>query len=318
MTALLPHNEQTLQRHRTREQQRTTPRPRVRAIEKQSAEMTVWICNVGPFPATILAGSLGPKYIPALPEAKVLIANDISVARPLSIAGLPAEPYPADEKRAQWIDHDPLDPGNQMGWGDRPGLHLALSLIGALPVPAGAPPNPQDLRGRGIFVSDIPPSPESLGKPGDPGPEASGYDQERYREDLAMYEAVTKLYADNPEWNDQWRESVAAARTAFVTWAGLKLDEANEAFAKNTFGEIRDPLYYTLAHLLKKTATDCPFLGNSADNVQRKSCIDCGSTMKAEALTCPACKSRQVSDEEYDALMATRRGEKSVRKRKES
>lgn len=269
--ALIPATREVGEFHRNTERQRMS-KPRQRVTLKQSRDLQVYIYNVGPFPATVPCASLGPKFIPALALEKVLLAKDLSVSEPLIVEGIPAEPYPS-EGRNIWIEHEPEE---FLGYGDNPGLHLALAIIGGAPQS-----NPMDdLRPKGVFVSEFP----EQSKPGKSGS----------ADDYALYE--------------KWAEQVLNARQAFRSWAGEKCGEGHQAHIQGTWGMIKSPLYFTLARILKKTPMECAFLKDTEEASDLKACISCGATIPTIALKCKACGDVQVSQEAYELEMVKRRG----------
>jgi hypothetical protein len=307
---LLSHNQQTVDQHKQRERSRSTPRPRQKSVRDFSRSRSVFIYNVGPFPASIPGASLGPQYIPAL-DVK-LVEQNISgdgffVAGPLVIEGNPAESYPT-ERGASWIEHDPAE---HMGFGDHPGMHLALTLLGGGPQQSQSETDAMglpiiNLTKRGLFVSPIPAWTGSTGRPQEPNeeqfPDGIIPDDHRraYQAAIADYAWRQDFYKPKPEALKEWKGYVTEARNKFIEWGGFKCDEANEAYKNGQFGQIRDQLYFVIAHLLKKTAVECPFLGSTVENTARKACRECGSTMQADKPRCPACKALQMSQADYD------------------
>lgn len=306
---LMPHNEQTVDRHRQRERSRSTARPRPKSIRDFSRSRSVFIYNVGPFPASIDGASLGHQYIPALDiklVERVLSGEDYFVAGPLVIEGNPAESYPA-EGGAKWIEHDPAE---FVGYADHPGMHLALTMLGAGPQQSQDEVDAQglpivNLTKQGFFVSPIPAWVGSTMKPSEPNSEARSGETEIYQARMEDYRWREALYQQRPELLDQWKGHVTEAKERFIEWGGLKCHIATEAYKNSVYGMIRDNgLYPVLARLLKKDAIECPFLGTSADNSARRACRECGSSMQTDKPRCPACKALQMSPKAYKKWLA--------------
>lgn len=308
---LLPHTEETVNNFRQRERSRSTPRPRAKSIRDFSRARSVYVYNIGPFPGIIDANSYGPMYIAPLgvEKAKKNIAGvEFNVSKPLVIEGNPAEAYPG-EGRGIWIEHEPAE---HLGYSDNPGLHFALTILGG---------GPQQLQGdfdalglpvinltkRGLFVSEIPEQsePAKILRPTIKD-SASLTQREKYERELTEYEAKKRVYDEEFELFSRWRTSYSECRDKFIGWLALKCEEANQAFASAQFGLIRDQLYFIAADLLNKTVIDCPFLGATVANSQRKLCIECGATMQSDKIRCPACHVLQISDAEYQAILAQR------------
>lgn len=266
--ALMPYDPKVADFHRKQEIARTNIRPRQAAIRRISKDLQVYIYSVGPFPCVVQCGSLGAMSIQALPVDKVLLPKDLSVAGPLIIAGVPAEPYPLREGRSEWLEHEAAD---YLGVENQ-GLHQAQCIIGCSPQS-----NPSDdLRPRGVFVSEIPEQQK---------PPANGASEE----DIQLF--------------TEWAEAVMEARKAFRGWAGKMCGEANQAYAKGVFRDVRDDVYYALARILKKTELDCPWLKDTEESSDKKSCIGCGSTMPSGKDKCLACGELQIPEEVYKAKM---------------
>lgn len=127
------------------ERDRTTAPEELEAVEELSESTKVYIYSVGAWHQQVSMGSLGVKWIPGLAEEKVLVPGDLSVSEPLTVKGVPSEPYPGDGEGRR-IYHKPQknDPNRK-----HTGYHLALEIIGA----ADKSNKSNDLRPWGVFVS---------------------------------------------------------------------------------------------------------------------------------------------------------------------
>lgn len=127
------------------ERDRTTAPEELDAVEELSESTKVYIYSVGAWHQQVSMGSLGVKWIPGLAEEKVLVPGDLSVSEPLTVKGVPSEPYPGDGEGRR-IYHKPQknDPNRK-----HTGYHLALEIIGA----ADKSNKSNDLRPWGVFVS---------------------------------------------------------------------------------------------------------------------------------------------------------------------
>jgi len=291
--AIFPATQETLERHRSMERRKMS-RPRQPGVERASKELEAYIYNVGPFTRKMdTLGSIGVMIIPGLVEKDVLVG--LSVAGPLVVPGLPAEPYPG-EPRNQWIDHEPKD---QLAWidadgevfqlRDRPGIDLGLRIIGGHeqspnPIYSASPYQ------QGCFVSTIPAQKEPK-EPKEPGDKATRVAVREYEKLMLQFEEDFRLWL-------KWEASVKAAQDRFARWAARRGEEQCLAFQNGTY--IRDEELFVLARIFKKTDRDWNFLSGTAENTVKRKCWNCKFVIDGDALTCGHCKERQVSQEEYD------------------
>ena len=292
----------------TRETRRKKVAPRDRFTEEASMKSAVFIYSLGPFSVTQQIASWGTYPLPGVPLESALKVNDvqpehISVAGPIIIPGNPAEPW-IDDQEGKWIPH--------ARYADKPGLDLALTIIGA-----GMRSGPRDdIRPMGFFVSEIPAPPMAYVKPKAPPVGSSESTFAMYRDAIERIQAAVDhseaFYEQNPGAMETWKATVSEARKVFVEWCSRQCEDGNAAVANNTWDKARDvslghpdpakglKLYFTCARILKKTPVECSFLSNTVEASSRKHCRECGATMMADKPRCPACKALQMSQAEYD------------------
>lgn len=316
---LMPYDKKSEEFHRKMELRRKV-KPRNRFEAQRSIERSVFVYSVGPFMLQRQMASLGLKQIAGVSHdpgqredevpKRVLLINDlrledIAIAGPLAFEGNPAEPWRSDEQGGKWIPHEP--PGYS-DTAENPGLHLANIFL------QGGGNFDVDYRGMGVFVSTIPaPIKNGESAPEPPnGEEVTMEEKAEYRRAVAFFKFRGDVYNQQPALMDQWQASVSEARRGFINWCARQCDDANGSLADGSWttgakgiAAPRDVkigkllLYFTCARILKKTAIECPFLVNTVETASRKACIECGSTMQSDKYRCPACKTLQVSDEEY-------------------
>lgn len=264
-------------------------------VRELSVEKQVYIYSVGAWQQQVDGlGSMGQRVIVALPKEKVLQRNDLSVAGPLIIPGLPSETSPTGDNQTKRIYHKPKksDPFSR-----HTGLHFAMEIVGCGP----KSPEQNDLRSYGVFISLIPEQPRP----------AENADRRPYQQ----WKAKAKAWTLPPRelWGFLWEDSVLTAQKAFRSKLMKIIGKANQAHKRgdfdklyrNTAGESDDQLYM-IADILGLTKAECPWLENVSAEAAAVQCIACDAPLAASAIRCNKCGAKQVSDEEYDAELKRR------------
>lgn len=244
-------------------------------IRKLSKEEEVYIYNVGPWRFEEHMGSYGYYTIQALDEAKVM-DDKLSVTPPLVIAGLPKEYYPMGQALPTTIYHQP--PEMEGVESARPGMNFALEVCGV-----GRQRRPdQDLRRQGVMISTFP----EQGRPKEKG-------------DSVSWELYNK-----------WVKQVKDARELLRQYCVRQCQDANMHYSKGTFADIRgtdgNPKIYQCARIIRGTILEYKWLGDTGDVIKSKSCLACSTPVKEDALKCPQCGTKQMSDAKYDAEVQRR------------
>lgn len=235
-------------------------------ITRQSIEGQVYIYNAGPFPFLQPMGSMGQFTIPHLAEDRVVLNTELNVAGPLIIPGLPKEPYPS-EGMATILYHGP--PENRGERSDNPGLDFAYEVIGkGQGVNASA-----NLEPYGVFVS-------------------------LQREQSKPEKGAT---AEAHAAHQRWVKDVKDAQAKLRALCADRCQRGNMEYSRGNFKDYRSDDLYIMARIIKATEMDFPWLKDTAENVDKKSCWSCGTVLKGFALKCLACGEMQVTQQEFDA-----------------
>lgn len=283
--------------HAQLQRDRTIPDEELESIVELSEKTQVYIYSVGAWPQPIALASLGSRWVPALPEEKVLVANDFSVAGPLLITGVPSEPYPM-EAGAIRIYHKPKK-GDSLR--RHTGLHLAMEAIGA----GARSKNDYDLRPFGLFVSLVPEQPLVENEA----------DRPRYSKwKLSLGTSWKVTLPPQPLWSHYWEDIVNLAKKALRTKFSADCARATQAWKRGGFGNefvgngsTEEGKIFIEARILKKTKVECPWLENTEASNDNKMCIaECGTILPINALKCSACGTLQVTQEKFDAELKRR------------
>jgi hypothetical protein len=263
--------------HRSREKERMNIPEEPEPISQLSQEQRVYIYNVSPWRFKQEMGSMGAFTIPALDDDKVL-TQDLHVAGPLVVEGLPKEYYPS-EGQAKVIYHRPTR--NRGRQSQRPGLDFANEVIGR-----GMGVNPaSDLTNYGVFVSEF--------------PEPQKPTRDEYPNVAAFKEALVKFEASG-EWK-AWVALVHGAQQALRRKCAKMCEDANIEYARGRFGEVRNDQLYQAARLIGKTEVECKWLADTASAASNERCPGCGKTNPTGIIKC-ICGMRVCSDEQWAAV----------------
>lgn len=264
----LPAGTNPTEIHRNRERERMNIPDEPEAISETSLAQQVYVYNAGPWTFVQTMGSMGQFVISGLEENESL--KDLNVAGPLVIPGIPKEYYPA-EGESKVIYHSPR---RNMGKDRNAGYDFAMEMIGVGMMQTKA----ADLRPYGVFVS--------------------------------KFAEVRKPTEKNANWDAYraWEKQVREAQDALRRKCSELCQEANVEYSRGRFSDVRNDQLYQAARLINGTELQYSWLKDTGEKADNKSCLACGTTLKAMALKCSSCGTLQVSPEEFDAEIKKRQG----------
>lgn len=151
----------------------------------------------------------------------------------------------------------------------RPGYDFAMEVIGV-----GMMVNQSnDLRAKGVFISDQ----REQKEPAKDAPKP-------------MHEAYAR-----------WVKDVKSAQASFRRYCAKVCQNANVEHARGKFADIRNDELYIFARLIKGTALEYKWLGDTEDAAKNQNCPGCGQVVKLDIIKC-RCGYRVCSDEVWNKV----------------